>query len=200
MSKPKLTYFDAAGRAFALRVSLFGAFGKDGWDDNRIKYDDWAELKPKTPLGSVPVFTLADGTEIVQTDSIQRWAARQAGLYPEDLNASLLCDSITCTCFEALNKGPPSSDKEGRENYAAGFLTQVCTYLEGKLQNEQWVLGGDSLTLADLMVFTVSDMILTDDWTHIPASFLNGFPKMKEHNERVKKNALVAKYLTEYSS
>lgn len=195
---PKLTYFDGAGRAFALRVALFKAFGKDGWVDERISFSEWPALKPTTPLGALPVLTLPGGEVVTQTDAMMRWASRLSGLYPDDPREALVCDAITCTCFEMLNKSPPSSEKEKREEYAAGFLTGACTMLEGKLGNG-FILG-DSLSLADLMVYTVTLMLLSGDWTHIPASFLDAFPKLRDHNALVQGHELVVAYAANYAS
>lgn len=76
-NKPKLTYFDADGRVFGLRVAMFKAFGKDGWVDHRFPFSDWAEVKKTTPLGQVPVLTLPDGSTVTQTEAITRWAGKQ---------------------------------------------------------------------------------------------------------------------------
>ena len=125
---PKLTYFNGAGRVFALRVAMYKAFGKDGWVDHRVEFKDWAELKPSTPLGSLPVLTLADGTTLVQAEAMARWAGKKAGLYPEDPTAALVTDVITASVMEVLTKTPPAAGDEGkakREEYAAGFMSKV---------------------------------------------------------------------------
>ena len=50
MSKPKFTYFDTGGRAVACRICLFKAFGKDGWEDDRLK--DYATQQAMKAEGS----------------------------------------------------------------------------------------------------------------------------------------------------
>ena len=35
----EVSYFDIPGRGFPIRVSLFNAFGKDGFTDDRISFD-----------------------------------------------------------------------------------------------------------------------------------------------------------------
>ena len=68
--------------------------------------------------------------------------------------------------------------------------------LEGKLQGEFY--GGETPDLADLTVHVLTNMILTDDFTHVPAAYLDDYPKIKEHSARVRGSALVAEYLAVY--
>ena len=56
---------------------MFKAFGKAGWVDERIEFAEWPELKPTTPLGSLPFLTLPDGRVVSQTDAMMRWAGRR---------------------------------------------------------------------------------------------------------------------------
>mmetsp|Transcript_32303 Transcript_32303/g.68797 ORF Transcript_32303/g.68797 Transcript_32303/m.68797 type:complete len:254 (-) Transcript_32303:154-915(-) len=199
--KPKLTYFNGAGRVLALRVAMHKAFGKDGWTDHRIEFADWAALKPTAPLGFLPFLTLPDGRLVSQTDSILRWAGKKSGLYPTDDEQGLIVDEICCTVFEALNKTPRAPDdaemKRLREEYMAGFLTTALKQLETRVDPGPFVLG-ETLCMADLVLSTLSNMIATDDFTHVPASFLDTFPKVKAHNERTRDHAILKAYLAEY--
>lgn len=45
MSQPTFLYFRFAGRAFAPRVALFNAFGKEGWKDERLGMAGFKKLK-----------------------------------------------------------------------------------------------------------------------------------------------------------
>ena len=199
MSKPSLLYFNGAGRVFGLRVALFKAFGKDGWEDSRIEFHEWAALKPDQPLGSLPVLTLPDGRKIVQTDAIMRWAGKQSGLYPNDPLDALLVDETISTVFETLSKVPPAGGPDGkakREEYAAGLMTKACTMLESKLMGDWFV--GSAISLADLAVSVMVNMIVTDDWTHVAPSWMDSFPKLKALNLRVREDPLVVDYLAQY--
>ena len=128
---PKLTYFDLAGRAFGLRIALFKAFGKDGWVVDRIEFETWPSLKPKTPLGSLPILTLPNSSVRAQTDALTRWAGKKAGLYPNDEDDALIVDEVITTSFEAFNKTPQASNDEEkkrlRQEYAEGFLSKALT-------------------------------------------------------------------------
>ena len=117
---PVLTYFDAAGRVFGLRACLFKAYGKEGWVDNRVAFKDWRQLKQTTPLGTLPTLTLADGSVMVQTESLARWAAKQAGLYPDDP-----LEALKVRCVDAAsgrNVRPPRRRKEKTNPRGRGEL------------------------------------------------------------------------------
>ena len=51
MSAPTLLYFAFRGRAFASRVALFNALGKDGWKDQRVSLPRFKKA-PKLGMGS----------------------------------------------------------------------------------------------------------------------------------------------------
>mmetsp|Transcript_11920 Transcript_11920/g.19756 ORF Transcript_11920/g.19756 Transcript_11920/m.19756 type:complete len:215 (-) Transcript_11920:108-752(-) len=203
---PKLTYFNTGGRALGLRIALFKAFGKDGWIDHRFDYKEWPALKPTTPLGSVPILTLPDGTVHTQTDALTRWAGKKAGLYPTSDDQALIVDEVVSTSFEALNKCPHAKDddekKKVREEYAQGFLTAAAKLLEQRVGIGPWVVDdGDDLTIADLSVYMLTDMIVQGQFDYVPASFiLEGFPGLAAHRERVKEHALVKDYLANYAN
>ena len=81
----KLTYFDMAGAAEKLRLAL--VLSDTRFEDERVPFSKWAELKPTIPYGQLPVMTIADGPTIVQSDAILRYIGRQEGaefLYPPD--------------------------------------------------------------------------------------------------------------------
>ncbi|XP_078701065.1 glutathione S-transferase-like isoform X2 [Branchiostoma floridae x Branchiostoma belcheri] len=73
----KLTYFKHWGRGGVLRL-LFAAGGIE-FEDVRIEREQWPELKPKTPMGQIPILEV-DGTMICQRRAIGRLIAKEAGL------------------------------------------------------------------------------------------------------------------------
>lgn len=208
-SIPKLTYFDVAGRVFALRIAMFKAFGKDGWVDDRIQFQEWAALKPTTPLGTLPVLTLADGTTTrVQTDALTRWAGSKANLYGSTDDEKLVIDEVISTSFEALNKTPKADTedekKKLREEYAAGFLSQALGLLEKRVEASNtagtgpWVAGGD-ITIGDLTLTTLTGMIVDGQFDHVPASLvLEKFPLLEAHRTSVMAHSIVKDYLANY--
>ena len=83
--KIKLTYFDIEGVAEPIRLA-FALAGVE-FEDDRVKFPQWAELKPKTPHGTLPIMTIDDGPVIVQSQAMLRYAAsldKTGSLYPTD--------------------------------------------------------------------------------------------------------------------
>ena len=59
-------------------------------------------------------------------------------------------------------------------------------------------LVGDDLSLADLTAYGVVNMVATDDFSHIPGSYVDTYPKLKAHRDRVVSHPLVVDYLKQY--
>lgn len=81
--KIKLTYFDIEGVAESVRLAFILA-GIE-FEDNRIQFSQWSELKSKTPNGLLPVMTINDGPMLSQSGAMVRYAASldtSSSLYP----------------------------------------------------------------------------------------------------------------------
>ena len=90
MPKLKLSYFDFdGGRAEPARLAMFIA-GID-FEDHRIPFAQWPAVKSEMPLHAIPVLEV-DGTVLTQSNTINRYVGRLAGLYPEDTWQATLCD------------------------------------------------------------------------------------------------------------
>lgn len=74
MPRYKLTYFDVPGRGRITRY-LFLLAGIE-FEDNRISFEAWPELKPKTPLGQMPYLDVEGQETIVQSVAIERYVAK----------------------------------------------------------------------------------------------------------------------------
>ena len=200
-AKPTFTYFAGRGRAYAARVGLFKAFGKDGWNNALMDFADWPAAKPNAPLASLPTLTLPDGRVITQCESIARWAASKSGLYPTaDPDAALVVDEASAVAFEALGKAPgadtPEEKKKVREAYGAGFLKLAMTLLEGRLAADAsgpFILGA-TLTYADLVVFGLVQMILDGEFDFIPPEYMGSYPLLTAHAQAVTAHELVTSY------
>ena len=90
MSKPKLVYFDIHGaRGEAARLAM--AIGGVPFEDDRVKFPDWESRQPSTPFGALPVLEL-NGQTVAQSNGINRYVGKLAGLYPGDAWQAALCD------------------------------------------------------------------------------------------------------------
>lgn len=162
MTSLTLTYFDAPGRAEAVRVAA--ALGGVAFEDERLSFADFGAHRAagRFPLGSVPVLTV-DGAVITQTGAMLRYIAKlgNAGLYPDDPAEALLVDSALDTFNDTLaNALLPSLYERDmpkklslREVFAAGPLQQACAYVEGLLARGSGpFLLGDRLSIADIVI------------------------------------------------
>jgi glutathione S-transferase len=86
MSSPKikLTYFDIEGVAEPTRLAL--ALSETEYEDVRVQFSEWKDLKPKTPYGQLPLLTIGDGPVKTQSDAMLRWVGSECSetLYPRE--------------------------------------------------------------------------------------------------------------------
>ena len=88
----RVSYFDATGRAEAIRLTL-AIGGNTTFEDDRFAGSAWPELKPTTRWGMTPEATVA-GRTYGQSHAILRYAGKTAGLYPSDALAALAVDEM----------------------------------------------------------------------------------------------------------
>ena len=85
-AKIKLTYFDIEGVAEQCRLAFLLA--GIPFQDERIKFQEWKDLKPKTPYGKLPLLQIGDDSQPkTQSQAILRYAASldsTNNLYPLD--------------------------------------------------------------------------------------------------------------------
>ena len=92
MSKLKLTYFDFdGGRGEPARLALH--IGGIPFEDERISPKDWPQFRDRTPFQAMPTLEV-DGKVVTQSNSINRYVGKLAGLYPKDDFQALLCDEV----------------------------------------------------------------------------------------------------------
>ncbi|CAH1796831.1 unnamed protein product, partial [Owenia fusiformis] len=60
----KLTYFDGQGRAELTRVIFASQDIK--FEDIRVNFKDWPDMKPTTPMGMLPILEV-EGTKICES-------------------------------------------------------------------------------------------------------------------------------------
>ena len=161
MAKPVIIYFDIRARAEPIRLMLEELAIE--YDDQQVRSEDWAELKPKTPFGWLPAYREGD-LEIWQSHAIYRHLARVHHLYGSNEEERVRCDIVE----EAL---ADLNTLIGRATWRAGFektrgdfsrneLSPVLARLERYLQTNGkgasfWV--GSSLTFVDLIAFASFD-------------------------------------------
>ncbi|HKU98595.1 MAG TPA: glutathione S-transferase family protein [Vineibacter sp.] len=200
MTTPKLTYFDFdGGRGEAARLAF--AVGGLAFQDDRVSFADWPGRKSLMPFGALPVLEI-DGRAVAQSNSINRYVGRLAGLYPADPWQAALCDEamdaveeIAARVFATIVL-PEAEKKAQREELANGPVP----YSLGRLQQRLDAHGGryfadDRLTVADLKVFVWIRHLRSGALDHVPSDLPDRIaPSLVEHGNRVMNHPGVSAY------
>jgi glutathione S-transferase len=205
MHNIKLTYFDFhGGRGEAARLAMF--IGGIDFEDRRVPFGEWAALKPETPFGGMPVLEV-DGESVTQSNGINRFVGKLAGLYPDDPWQAALCDEamdavedITSLVVATFSIRDKEELKAKRQALADG---PISFYLE-RLQRRLIAHGGeyfadDRLTVADLKVFVWIRHLRSGNLDHVPRDLPDRVATLLvEHCERVKNHPQVVAYYEQH--
>jgi glutathione S-transferase len=203
-SSVKITYFDNhGGRAEPTRIALTAA--GIPFTDERVQFKDWLPMKASTLLGSLPVIEV-DGQKLTQSNAINRWAGRLAGLYPEDAWQAAQCDEI-CDIVEHLSvvMGPSfgmkgDEQKRERERLAEVAIPMYVSGLGKRLAERGgvWFAAGQ-FTIADLKVADLVRMLTSGRLDHIPVDLVERVsPAVVEHRQRVLAEPRVKAYYAKF--
>ncbi|MGE0853182.1 MAG: glutathione S-transferase [Hyphomicrobiaceae bacterium] len=200
MSKLKLAYFDIDGaRGEAARLAM--VIGGVPFEDDRVKFTDWESRKPGTPFGALPVLEM-DGQTVAQSNAINRYVGKLAGLYPSDAWQAALCDEVMDAVEEIATKVwatmflPAAEKKSQRESLAAGPLSSSLDHLQRRLLAHGGHYFADSrLTVADLKVFVWIRHVRSGQLDHVAVDLPDRVaPRLVEHYDRVKQHPAVKAY------
>ena len=208
--KIKLTYFDIEGVAEPIRLA-FALAGVD-FEDDRVKFPQWAELKPKTPHGTLPIMTIDDGPVIVQSQAMLRYAAsldKTGSLYPADKMLEVeqaigILGDFTRAWQPNLHiamkphsygypEGYSKTDegkakvKEMRENFVANELSKWLGYLSDMIDKNggTFLCGGDKPTIADCLAVVNIRSFTKGHVDHVPTDCVTkANPKIAAYVER----------------
>ena len=200
MPKYKLIYFDFdGGRAEQIRIA-FHAAGIE-FEDHRISFQEFGEMRQTTPFNSVPVLEI-DGAAITQTNAIGRYVGKMAGLYPEDDLQALYCDEVT-SAFEDINHhivqtfGLEGDElRLAREKLVDGWLTTLLRGIDQLLTRGGGRYFADNrLTMADLKSFVQTRSLSSGKLDHVPSDIVQRVaPGLAQHLERIEVEPIVAAY------
>ncbi|GMR45319.1 hypothetical protein PMAYCL1PPCAC_15514 [Pristionchus mayeri] len=202
MPSYKFTYFNTSGRGDPIRI-LF-ALADVPFEDVRVPIKEWPALKPKTPLGTLPVLSV-DGVEFGQTQAILRYLAREFGFAGPDTLSSAIADSLADQMadfmaaifpWHGVNVGFVPGDKA--ELYKTVFLPARDKHFplfEKALSKSSsgWLAATPSLTHADIFVGCVIEMLLR--LVPEPPTLLVDFPLLARHQAKFTSIAKVAEHI-----
>ena len=200
MPKLILTYFDFdGGRGEAARLVMH--LGGIAFEDKRIAGKGWPALRDKTPFQAMPVLEV-DGKVITQSNTINRYLGKLAGLYPKDDWQAALVDEVMDAVEDISTRIGNTMALEGeakkkaREALAAGPIPRFLQQIEARLKAG----GGDwfvekRLTVADLKCFLWVRWLKSGALDHVPADIVDQrAPLLAKHLERVRNHPKIAAY------
>jgi glutathione S-transferase len=190
MTKPKLTYFDAAvsrGEECRLALTLAGV----DFEDVRIKPADWPALKPTTPFGSLPFFEVPGHGVFGQSNAILVLIGRRHGLHPNDdfeaaRHEALMAhvEDLRAAIAPSQRMKDEAQRKQAREALAETYLPQWAKHAEEKLGAGPFV-AGDKIHVADVKLYMALRWIARGTLDHIPATSFSRHTKLMRLHDAV---------------
>jgi len=213
-SKIKVTYFDiSATPGEKLRLALVLTVGKNGFEDDRVKFDKWPSVKEsrKPKYGQMPIISI-DGVDTYQSGSALRYFGSTLGdgsLYPVDDTAACmkieemigLADDLQGAWVPSLYIGMRPGylghgDLEGaakdakvksmREEFLANAFPQKMAFIEAELKATGAFIAGPKMTIADCQLFCQLNYFTKGVADHIPKTCLDAYPAITAYLARVK--------------
>jgi glutathione S-transferase len=200
MPKLVLTYFDldgSRGEVARLAMHLAGI----AFVDKRIAGKDWPALRNSTPFQSLPVLEV-DSQVIAQSNTINRYVGKLAGLYPkDDWNAARVDEVMDAVEDMIILIGNTfalegEARKKAREALAAGSIPHFLRQFEARLKagGGEWFVE-NRLTVADLKCYLLVRWLKSGMLDHIPADLVDRHaPLLAAHLERVQNHPKIAAY------
>jgi glutathione S-transferase len=200
MPKLVLTYFDfdgSRGEVARLVMRLAGI----AFEDRRIARNDWRALRDKTPYQSLPVLEV-DGKVIAQSNTINRYLGKLAGLYPKDDWQAARVDEVMDAVEDLIIMIGSTfalegeAKKKAREALAAGSIAHFLRQFEARLKagGGEWFVE-NRLTVADLKCYLLVRWLKSGMLDHIPADLVDQHaPLLAKHLERVENYPAIAAY------
>lgn len=205
MTKFKLTYFDVdGGRAEPIRLAL--SLGKIEFEDHRLSFEEFKEMRAGTPLNALPVVEI-DGVTYTQSNAMCRYFGKLADLYPADPWQAFLCDEVldivddAVLAFGRTLRLKDNELKSARADLVDGMYTRCLLLLGKRLE----AAGGEyfadrRLTVADLKVYVWIKRLRSGAQDHVPIDLTDRHaPALIRHMERVGAQPGVAAYYAQRS-
>lgn len=204
MYKYKLTYFNIEGLAEKLRLAL--KIGKIDFEDDRIDFHDWEDMKQNTPFGQLPILSVYNNegyrTNVAQSSAILRYIGKKCGLYSDNDFEALKIDELICLQEDISSKIGVSmyigmkpetygyekdiSDDEKkliqkklREKLISddGDLHKLLLIVDSKLNNYDFLLG-NSPNIADCAFLPLFRQLRSGRLDYIPITLLDNYPNI----------------------
>jgi len=187
----RLRYFDfRGGRGEAARLAL--AIGGVAFEEDRIPVADWPKHQAGTRFRALPILEI-DGEPLTQSNAINRYVGRLAGLYPEDALEAARCDEVMDAVEDIVTQTVAtfglSGDalKEARGALVTGPLELYLARLEAMLVARGGAFFADGrLTVADLKVYVWVENLRSGVLDHVPRDLVDRVaPKLVAQRDQI---------------
>lgn len=194
MSKPKLTYFDGPwSRGEECRLALHVA-GVD-FEDRRIKREEWLDLKPETPFGSLPLLEMPGHPVLAQSNAILVLIGRLHGLHPKDNFEAArheavmqYVEDLRALVSPTMRMSDAEEKKKAREQLAATVLPTWGANVEKQIGDGPF-FGGAAVQVVDFKLLMIIQWFRSGALDHIPTTVLDSFPKLIRVHDAVRDHA-----------
>ncbi len=200
MTNFKLSYFDVdGGRAEPIRLAL--SLGGIEFEDHRLSFAEFTEMRAGTPLNALPVVEV-DGVAYTQSNAMCRYFGKLADLYPADPWQAFLCDEVldivedAVLAFGRTLRLKDDELKFARVDLVEGTYTRCLRLLAKRLE----AAGGEyfadrRLAVADLKVYVWLKRLRSGAQDHVPIDLTDRLaPAVVRHMNRVAAQPGVAAY------
>ena len=154
----KLTYFDIRGRGELIRLIL--NYGQIKFEDKRISFEEFPELKESFPFGHLPVFYV-NGKPIAESMAIARYAAKLSGLTFNDNFKNAQVDMFLYAVVDIFEKFVEiiylTKNEDDKENKKKKLLEETVPKFFNafkKMKKGKFLVGND-ISIADIALFNV---------------------------------------------
>jgi len=204
----KLYYFDVPfWRAEIVRIALF--VGGIPFEDIRDQKASDLKEQGKLTFGAVPVLEI-DGKILSQTQAMAIYAAKMAGLHPDDAWAAAKVDEAINGCTDvtttiSMTFRMPDDEKvaarkallepDGRLTMFLSGLEKICAENGGN-----GYVAGASLTVGDLAIWRLAGWLSSGTIDGIPADVISAFPAISNVCSAVEGHPKVQDWIAEHPS
>jgi glutathione S-transferase len=209
MTNPLLTYFQARGRAELIR--LVCAEAGIEYDEHPVlqgappqngRPTDFQELKQSglLPFSAVPIWEDPDGFRLAQSLAIVKYLGAQHGLMGKTSRETALVEQRLGAYEDVraeprkLVTTPPAERPALHAKLGAEILPRWLGYLDRILASNRDGTGylvGDSLTVADLALWYLLEIIRDNGWT----GAIEKYPRLQAYFARIGARPRLAAYL-----
>jgi glutathione S-transferase len=186
-SKIKLSYFAGRGLAEISRILLAQAGVK--YEDIRLSQDEWKAKKESTTFGQMPLLEV-DGKVLAQSAAINRFIAREHGLYGANNWEAAQIDSVMDALTDATKNFHVARNLKDEKEKASAFTKYFAedwpvwakrlTTVLAKNHEGKGFFVGDKVSIADVYIYYSLTYLVAAN-----KDALNDFALLAAHSKRV---------------